>query len=192
MAGELVADRQSAPQKKRKTRSDKFVLDLKLIEVLAEAGCSIEETAAMLRRSGLKVSWRTVRRRMAEPEAKEAREQGRLVGNAKLRSNMVRLTRLSNGVAGVMCKFLAINQLGMTDGGQPSVNVNVQNSVEVTSYDRIAARLDRGAERLRSRIIALAAAVGADPSPGANVGRGADDAPRAIEAPGSIAPAREA
>jgi hypothetical protein len=162
------------PKKKRNTA--RIDIDLKLIDVLSEAGCSVEEICAMLQRSGVKMHLRTLKRRMTEPDYLEARDRGRLIGRAKLRSNMIRLSRLSNSAGATMSIFLAKNWLGMTDK-TAEVNVTVENRVEVqTPHERFIARLDRGADRVRDRITALAAAVGANRGDEPIVSGGANDA----------------
>lgn len=171
----------ATPKKKDPRRIE---IDLKLLTMLSSAGCSVEEIAAMLRNSGLKINLRTLKRRLAEPEYKEAREQGYLIGNAKLRSNMFVLASLRNSAGVQMCKFLAVNRLGMTD--KTEVDSRVSAKVEVTSpHARFLARLDRGAERLHNRIAALAAAVGAELVGGAAVAGGANDAPAVAAAKAS-------
>jgi hypothetical protein len=167
-----------AKVKKKETGRPRIEIDLKLIMLLSEAGCSVEEMAAMLIRSGVTMTLRTLKKRMAEPEYQEVRELGWLCGNAKLRSNMIRQSLLQNGAGVAMSKFLAANRLGMSDNPTGAVNVNVLNSVNVTtSHDRISARLERGAARLHDRIVALAAAVGASTNTGTIIDGRANDAP---------------
>ncbi len=149
----------------KKAGRPRIELDKKLFEMLAEAGCSIDEISAMLKRSGLKIDRRTIMRRLQEPDYREAWDQGRLVMKALLRSQMWRLARLSAHphVANQMSQFLARHVLGMSEKSALELSGRVDSAVEHSSAsERNTRKIDDIAERINRRIDGIAAAAGAE------------------------------
>jgi hypothetical protein len=124
LAGEVSAGKgQGAVGRPRKE------VDLQLLGLLAEAGASIGEVAAMLTRSGLDIDARTIKRRLKEPQYHDAWQNGVAVGKVKLRLQMVKQSRLMNSAGVQMAIHLSKHWLGMTektalDVGNPIV-VNI-------------------------------------------------------------------
>jgi hypothetical protein len=145
-------------------------LDLQLLAILAEAGASQAEIAAMISSQALKlggepIDLRTVKRRLKEPEYHEAWENGVNVGKAKLRLQMVKQSKLMNSAGVSMAQFLAINWLGMTSRSVEHSG-RIDSSVEVSSArERVNRKLDSLAERIAGRVAGIAASAGADRAP---------------------------
>lgn len=155
-----------AGKEKAKIGRPRIEIDLDLLRNLAMCGCSLDEIAAMLRRSGLKVDLRTIKRRMTEPAYRAAHEEGVLVGKATLRSQMFRLARMSQhpSAATQMCIHLSKHWLGMTDKAALELSGKVDS--EVTSYrERVTRKLDALAERIARRVAGIAASAGAGSVP---------------------------
>lgn len=137
-------------------------IDLVLLQRLAETGCSIAEVAAMLRRSGLQVDMRTLKRRLTEADYRSAWEEGQLIGKVRLRSQMMKLATMTShpNAAVQMCQFLARNWLGMND----KTSIELTGAIEVSSArERLTRKIDALSERIARRVDGIAAAVGAQP-----------------------------
>jgi len=155
----------AATKRKVGGRSARIDIDLKLLAMLAERMCSMDEIAAMLRRSGLQVDTKTIKRRMAEPAYRQVWDDARLCGKATLRSNMWRQSQMNTSPGVNMAKFLATNYLGMSDR-VPEINVSTSVTVEQTSArDRLGRKLDALSERIEGRVLELTAAAGATAVP---------------------------
>jgi hypothetical protein len=137
-------------------------IDLQLLALLAEAGASIDEIAAMLTRSGADIDARTIKRRLKEPEYRDAWENGVNVGKAKLRLQMVKQSKLMNSAGVSMSQFLAVNWLHMTSKAVEHSG-RIDSAVEVSSArERVNRKLDSIRERLKGRVAGIAAAAGAN------------------------------
>jgi hypothetical protein len=152
------------PKKRKRGRPEgsgvRIEIDTKLIEALAAIGCTPGEIAQELTKLGTKVSARTIRRRLEFDEDKKAAyDKGEGHAKVTLRKRMWLQAQMMNGAGVAMSIFLAKNWLGMSDHREPFISnkVEVFNNQVVgqTSRDRIAARLDRLAERIGSRIIEI-------------------------------------
>ena len=155
---------------KKKSGRPRIEIDLLLLGRLAEVGCSVDEIAAMLRRSGLQVDARTIKRRLNEPKYRDAWDEGQHVGKAMLRSRMVALSRntAAPGPAVQMSIHLSKHWLGMTDKAALELSGRIDSDVQVTSArDRVLRKLDTLAERIQSRVAGIATAAGAGKAPAA-------------------------
>jgi hypothetical protein len=158
--------------KQKTTGRPRIQLDETLIMRLSECGCSVDEMAAMLTRSGLKIDRRTILRRLQEPDYREAWETGQLVGKATLRSQMFKLARMTQNphVANQMCQFLARHWLNMSEKTVIEHEGRIDGQVEVTSArERVHGKIDAIAERIHRRVAGLAAAAGAKAPAGESV-----------------------
>lgn len=157
--------------KKKSRGRPRIELDHPLLMTLASAGCSIDEIAAMLRRSGVQLDMRTLKRRLTEPDYRAAWEEGQLIGKASLRSQMVRQSKLMNGAGVNMAIHLSKHWLGMTERSLLELTGRVDSTVEVTTArERVTRKINTLAERIARRVAGLAAASGATAVPGQPVG----------------------
>ncbi len=159
-----------AKKKKAKIGRPRIPIDLKLLERLAEVGCSQEEIASMLRRSGLQIDAVTIRRRLKDPVFATAWQDGMNAMKVKLRSRMLAQAMMMNSGGVQQSQFLAKQYLGMKDkvehSGQIDGNIEVSESV----HDRLARKLDTLAKRLHGRAASAAEAVGPAALPEKSVG----------------------
>lgn len=153
---------------------------------LRQIAVTEEEAAAFFR-----VSRRTIIRRLKIPEYRQAWDDGLAICRLGLKRQMIRHSKMPNSAGVHATEFLMKHIIGWTEKHALEISGRLDSAVEVSSpHERIAQRLDRGAGRIRDRIAALAAAVGADGNAAADVGGGADDADAAGGAPAGILGAR--
>lgn len=164
-AADTVEQRTAEETEGKMIGRPRIEIDLKLLNLLAEAGCSIEEIASMLRKSGAKVSSKTIKNHLQEPEYREAWEDGQNVGKVSLRSRMVQQSKLMNSAGVAMSIHLSKHWLGMTEKSAIEHSGRIDSSVEVTSRERVYRRIDGLAERIKGRVAGLAAAAGAGKVP---------------------------
>jgi len=115
---------------------------------------------------GVPIDLRTIKRRLSEPEYRDAWENGVNVGKARLRLQMLKQSKLMNSAGVSMAQFLAVNWLGMTNKSSVEHSGRVDSAVEVSSArERVNRKLDSIGERISSRVAGIAAAAGATRSP---------------------------
>ncbi len=131
--------------KNRQAVQPRVELDMKLLRLLAEDGCSIDEIVAMLRRCGATVGRETVKRRLAEPAYREAWEDGVMAGKAMLRSNMMKQAKMMNSAGVSMAQHLSRTYLGMNDKVEHSGHVEVEVRI---ARDTLAAKLETLYQRI--------------------------------------------
>lgn len=129
---------------KKKRGRPKSAIDITTLEGLATIGCTVEEAAAVLR-----VSKRTLIRRLGEAKYKQVWEDGHLKGNASLRRKLMNVA-MSGGPGSVpMLIHLAKHRLGQTDKAQLEVSGRNGSPMEVKdpnrklSGDELKAELER-------------------------------------------------
>lgn len=152
-----MARKRTTETVEKKNGRPRIDIDLNLLKNLAALGCSIEETAQMLRNSGLQVDAKTIQRRLKEEPYRDAMEQGVATRNFKLRSTMVKQSMLMNSAGVQMSIYLSKNFLGMTD----------KSSLELMGKDGgpIETRDTSARETIASRIARIAARQRADGDP---------------------------
>lgn len=142
-------------------------IDEGILRGLAQIQCTIVEAAAVL-----KVTKRTLLRRLEEPKFKDAWEQGQAEGRASLRRLQWRHAKMPNSAGVSMTIHLSKHHLGQTE--KAALELTGQNGgpieVNTSARDRVNAKLDTLAKRQSSRIDGLAVAVGAKRAAGEPVG----------------------
>lgn len=142
-------------------------IDAEILRGLAQIQCTIAEAAAVL-----KVTKRTLLRRLEEPKFKEVWVRGQAEGCASLRRLQFRHAKMPNSAGVSMTIHLSKHHLGQTEKAAIELSGRVDSTVEVntSARDRVNAKLDTLAKRISRRVDGLAAAAGAQRATGEPVG----------------------
>lgn len=163
--------RNAAKVEPKQERANRIPIDIESLKNLRQIAVTEDEAAAVFG-----VSRRTIIRRLKQPEYRQAWDDGLALCKVSLKRQMIRHSKMANSAGVHATEVLMKHILGWTEKAALEISGRLDSAVEVTSpHERLAARLDRGAERIHDRIAALAAAVGADGSATKNVDSRAHD-----------------
>lgn len=109
-----------------------------------------------------KVSSRTMKRKLKDPELRRAYDEGKAGGKAALRRLQWRHAQMANGAGVNMTIHLSKHWLGETDKAALELTGRVDSNVQVTTArERVTKKIEDLASRIASRVDSVAIAGGA-------------------------------
>jgi len=136
------------------------VIDEHLLLQMAQAHFTLEEVAAVM-----KISERTVIRKLKESPLKEIWEQGKAMGRASLRRLQWKHAQMTNSAGVTMSIHLSKHWLGETEKAALEVTGRIDSAIEVSVRDRLSSKLEALNKRISSRVDGIAVEAGASPTP---------------------------
>jgi len=130
----------------------------KIVAGLSAIGCSLDEIAATLRSSGLKISNRSLDVHLKKDELlRQQYDDGIATRNVKLRSRMFQQAMMMNGAGVHQAQFLAVNWLGMKRNPEITDEETAKNQAKhdqeaATARERVTAKLEALSKRLAGRV----------------------------------------